>query len=1482
MQNRVEIWISGNTSATTMVGGMLDLFGNEEINIVYSVKDYRDVTSTNSSYSQTFQIPGTKNNNILFQNLFLIGADGKFDPRKKASCSIYVDSQTVIDGTIQIVSIDVADRDNPVYSMTVYGQTKSFNSSIKGKYLTDYDWSELNHILSIDNIQNTWSGSSSLGYYYSFKDYGYDYSLDNIKTTTAKAGIPIGNWFPDIYNKYIIDKIFSGAGYTYSSNLFSSTTFNQTVIPYNRDPVTIMGSDYVTARTFDARNTTVSAITFSMMTINTSQVQPYYYEFFYPIRANVIFSGSSASTLYNQNATGDSYTFDQNMISQFSFSVNTIWTNSTGAMRAQVGAQFFRSDYYGGTIPFYEDLSMTETAGVNSFNIFTTPVCDNVTVPWSASIHPYRPFRAGEKVWAKLHLVVNNGYVAAPGASVPFQVTGSCITWKHIPSAQRTAGQTVNMNNVIPEKILVTDYLKSIFNMFNCYIEPSKTVPNQLVIESFEDYYALGTTHDWSTKLDRSVKATETLISEELAKKYTFTYKEDKDFLNQNYKDTVKRVYGDWYYDTENDFTTSESAVELIFSPTPVDNIIKSNEFIVPKIGKYDSNNKFGKTNFNIRFLRKNPTLKRLPSGQVWGFTGATNYTSYPYAGHLDDPFTGTTDYNFGSVPFVYYPWSLSNNVTFTENNLVNTYWKKYLDEITDKEAKAIKVMVKLTPADIAQFKFQDRVYIDGITSEGGHTYRVNSITFPTNGKPSTVELLKVKSGYFSKFASRRLLTGLSTGNGNNNIGLNVGNAQMVMPGGSIGNGTFNSSNGTFSVGDNNSIASYSDGAIVVGSRNIMLAANTGTTVLGTENYINENAGGSTIIGDSNTGATGSTTYFIEGSGNFIATTERVKITGNNNLINVSGGTNAVTTDVHIIGSNNIGYGKSTGVTVNGDSNIINEYNLSTDVFGDSNTVGYATGSTIDGSNNTIISLKNSTIRGSLNQVDAENAVIYGNNNNASYGYITGVTIFGNTNIIQSQFGDGFIVGANNLIQGVGSGHTIIGNNNVVGNNSSNSFIFGDNNDAGAFINHEGSVTFGSGNSMNAPNSLIVGKNNASLGGKNVFIKGNGNIISYLDSPTIAGDNNNAYFSSLCNINGNGNTIGFSTATTVFGVDNIIMSASSSQIIGSGNSVSYSDRAIVQGDNNYVYTGATNVKVYGKNNIVHSAATGVHIVGDNNIVESGVTNVSIMSINGITATLSDTVHTQNVFVYNTLSMQNTSNARQAGGVASQASAAFGSGGTSSGDYSFSVNYNNTASGQSSFASGEYSFAIGRASSTFGKNTRASGVTSIAMGEDSTAQKDYSIAGGNGAEATRYAEFARSSAGNYGQYGSVMFAGLTASATTSELFLSTLTSERFTLAIEESYFIKVKAVGVDYSFMSSGYSACFEGSILIKNSAGTIEIVNGITSQVYADSIVSTSTLTLSGDNTNKSLMVLAGGPVGTPSMIWTVQADYVKCMHNPI
>ena len=97
----------------------------------------------------------------------------------------------------------------------------------------------------------------------------------------------------------------------------------------------------------------------------------------------------------------------------------------------------------------------------------------------------------------------------------------------------------------------------------------------------------------------------------------------------------------------------------------------------------------------------------------VFQIPNPTTYTQYPYAGHFDDPFNATEDINFGLVEEVYYDDNI-NTITVTDNNLVNKYYSKMLQEYTAKESKIVEGMFNVTPNDFKTWDFRKIYFFRG------------------------------------------------------------------------------------------------------------------------------------------------------------------------------------------------------------------------------------------------------------------------------------------------------------------------------------------------------------------------------------------------------------------------------------------------------------------------------------------------------------------------------------------------------------------------------------------------------------------------------------------------------------------------------------------------------------------------------------------------------------------------------------------------
>lgn len=882
MESIIELLVSGNTSSGVTYG-QVDLYDNEPMSIKYQISDIKNFTERKGTFSQGFTVPGNPNNNRLFSNIFEIGIDSYFDPRKKAAATIIVDNILIAKGYIQLNDISIEDKDAVKYQIVFYGETNDLISKLEGLYLTDLDFSELNHALSIQNVTGSWSGNSDLGYYYPLIDYSYDFDITTLSTT----GVTLQQLFPATYTKYILDKIFSAAGFTYTSTFLNSSAFTETIIPYNGNSSYTLPASLSTAYTFSVGNGYNFAQPFSAYTNWNNPTNP-----------GNIMNLEIGAAFAGVNKTTGGYFDNGNGIVDIGFGVNGYSAQTISAQRftanlgyelfasgntqapaqfpyqrtpTAIGFKWYRSTYGGFSVPFHVDTPAPNPPWIPGspfyYNKITnvksvTPWLDN---PLSTNYYPVQE----DEIIVPIAYVLDSqwGPVLGPpsfsGHVIPVRIYSANTYFSNEFSLTRVSGMTITYNDYIPQKIKQTEFLNSIINMFNLYIEPDKDNINNLIIEPRDTFYSGGTIiTDWV--LDQEQPVTEKLISEQQDKKTTFTYKKDKDYLNTKYEESRNRVYGDFIFDIDNDFINSERKIEVIFSPSPMSNVIGTTDFIIPQIYKLDNAGVYGATESNIRFLRKNPTLTKITDGSTWNIAGSsfTGLTAYPYAGHVSHPFTGETDYNWSDVPYVYYNHTAT---PLTANNLKNVYWGQYLQQIADKDSKLITCSVFLKPLQIKQFSFRNLVFLEGLTDDGGAYFIVQSINYdPTIRGSYQVELLKVKNvaqTFIPTFLESTDLGPSSTARS----GLSLGGGRASLPGSiSLGLGNYSSSRNSVSIGDNSIIMPGSDNSSILGSNSLIDSSSRNSTIVGDNSRIEAISPGSSIFGNNSSvlsGVTGTTIF---------------------------------------------------------------------------------------------------------------------------------------------------------------------------------------------------------------------------------------------------------------------------------------------------------------------------------------------------------------------------------------------------------------------------------------------------------------------------------------------------------------------------------------------------------------------------------------------------------------------------------------------
>ena len=239
----------------------------------------------------------------------------------------------------------------------------------------------------------------------------------------------------------------------------------------------------------------------------------------------------------------------------------------------------------------------------------------------------------------------------------------------------------------------------SLVYQHNLMIESSKENDRKLVIEPYDQYYRVDSL---SRDLTKNVDPSKTIELEPISppKFYDWSYSDDGDYLNKQFKDENGKTYGGFELLTETDLNNERKSVKVPLPQTVLNDkilfdiciptIVKDVDFNKSDTSKsrisYFTGIRF--TSSNLRLELPNPIFTSLSQTWIRFSQISTRFfplAMYGYAGSFDNPYNATIDLNFGIQPEYYYGSSYPFKVT--QNTLYNRYYSNYIFEMTSKDS---------------------------------------------------------------------------------------------------------------------------------------------------------------------------------------------------------------------------------------------------------------------------------------------------------------------------------------------------------------------------------------------------------------------------------------------------------------------------------------------------------------------------------------------------------------------------------------------------------------------------------------------------------------------------------------------------------------------------------------------------------------------------------------------------------------------------
>ena len=764
---------------------VLDLYGNEDITASISIAEVQDISQKNSSFTQDFDLPGSKTNNRVFQHFYNINSvQTNYDARNKFSAYFTYDGYTIMTGYIRLNSVTQT-KNEIFYNVNFYNQIGDVAANISDKYMRDLDLSYLSHpfneTLGYDSIPDPDLANS--GYipqptsgitYWSLFNKGYQYQVTSGGTQLASIEptiTPLLTFLPQNFlsagtfsNEYspvryfyftptikineLYRQVFLQSGYEIDSNFFDTAYFNRFHLPLSFSDTLYPLQSFQPEYGFSASTPAFSGRTQFFCQNDTCSVAtagspPQ--DFLLP-PSTVFLDNFSADT-------GNNYSFQLSQPGLYHFRANFTAVNTgltSGTVVMYIMRQFSSPTSFTG-------LSMQN----NAYVIPASTTGDSVTFDFNIN--------TAQKGASLTDYYSINTFFSTTAGSI--WISG--LTFQLIPEDNnpRYISGDFDYNLEFPEnEFKQIDFITSVNKLFNLVVVPNTEFPSKIKVEPVIDYFHTGEVLDWTSKVDRNqpiiVQPTTSILQGTLA----FLYPDEEDTANTSFRELNNRNFGTQNITLNTDYKDTITSIAPVFSslidyvlPNPASTQYPTLPFHYLTVQKdvegtstnfftpYETNpqlfyrgilipstnlGSFSGTPSDVVWRVENPT-GTTPSVVVKSFPCNNRFTTYPFG------VSGFSHYiNFNKRDF----FDIKEKQFTCSNDMYDIYWKDYILDLTDDESRLVSLSVYLTPFEIQQLDFTELILIDG------NYYRLNKISDYSLSRPNVVnvELVKKTRDYTS------------------------------------------------------------------------------------------------------------------------------------------------------------------------------------------------------------------------------------------------------------------------------------------------------------------------------------------------------------------------------------------------------------------------------------------------------------------------------------------------------------------------------------------------------------------------------------------------------------------------------------------------------------------------------------------------------------------------------------------------------------
>ena len=779
----------------------VDLYGQEDVKINVSFAEIQDIRKKNSAYSQEFRVPGSKNNNEIFNYFFDINSVyTDFNAKLKFEADMLYDGYELFNGFIRLNSVTI-DKTEKIYSVTYYTAIGDLAANIGDKALCNIDTSSLNisantasNIFSIfddpslqppsvvratnptyaqflDQFYAGWDNPISQGnvqFYLTYRGYDYtgsttgtiidiDYEETPILSFSGAtrffdsydSPVPVSYLMPSVRVKTLYELICNQAGYNIQSDFFETDYFKRYYLP----------------------------LSFNTEQPNMAQAQKldYYFE-------NL--SGQSLGTTGVTFTDGPGFFQTRRLINPREIIKDNLGFNPVDPnLLGGIGTYLFTLPY--GVVDWRYRM-VTQYTGSSTSSLIVTvsnivfcrfvnwdPITSTIqgVVIDGDQINAYAGTGTGQTILTNSDTGSSTPASPLPDnglyflAFLPISAANTILREMTFSASTQTLRlpETLELYKEMSCDQKQIDYISDINRMFNLVVVEHPFKPKTVIIEPMVNYIGKGELLDWTDKVDydspQTLFPTTTVINGSIFA----SNKKDNDFINAEFFKRSNLIFGEQLIDLGVEYKNEQvdltqklgQNTDYYLNASGDTNIALSCFFITKE------NNVDGVTNFEFRPFR---SLPRVAFAGVPIPTGNTGQNVIFIQTQTPDPQSNTptplgtiwnlnrlTTYPFAIEGFSHYTTYNPSDV-FTPDEVVypslesqyDRYYYDYIQDLISPENKIYTCKMYLTPWDVSNLYFNEVIFIKNAK------FRINKISNLSLIRPGVcdVELVKLTRDY--------------------------------------------------------------------------------------------------------------------------------------------------------------------------------------------------------------------------------------------------------------------------------------------------------------------------------------------------------------------------------------------------------------------------------------------------------------------------------------------------------------------------------------------------------------------------------------------------------------------------------------------------------------------------------------------------------------------------------------------------------------